>query len=131
MKINDSMSSSFSVPSTLTNTLEGEGIEHSHLNSSPGIEEALPLSKRLHNKEDYELTISDKAIKQDLEKIFKEIGGINTSLRFSIHKETHQVMVKVINMDTNEVIREIPPEKIMDMLAKMMQQAGLLVDKRL
>ena len=38
-------------------------------------------------------------------------------------------MVKVINEDTNEVIREIPPEQILDMVAKMWELAGILVDK--
>ena len=39
-------------------------------------------------------------------------------------------MVKVINSETNEVIREIPPEKILDLVAKMWELAGILVDER-
>jgi flagellar protein FlaG len=51
----------------------------------------------------------------------------NTRLEFSIHEMTRQIMVKVYRED--EVIREIPPEKILDMVAKMMEWAGLIVDE--
>jgi len=39
-------------------------------------------------------------------------------------------MVKVIDINTNEVIREIPPEKILDMVATMLEMAGIIVDER-
>ena len=40
-------------------------------------------------------------------------------------------MVKVINEETGEIIREIPPEKILDMVAKMWELAGILVDRKI
>lgn len=39
-------------------------------------------------------------------------------------------MVKVVNTETDEVIREIPPEKILDMVAKMWELAGIMVDEK-
>jgi flagellar protein FlaG len=51
-------------------------------------------------------------------------------MEFSIHEKTKEIMVKVINSDTKEVIREIPQEKILDMVAKMWEMAGILVDER-
>jgi len=35
-----------------------------------------------------------------------------------------------LNADTDEVIREIPPEKSLDMLQKMLEMAGILVDEK-
>jgi flagellar protein FlaG len=49
---------------------------------------------------------------------------------FSIHQETKHIMVKVIDVATNEVIREIPPEKILDLIASLWEIAGLIVDER-
>ncbi|HHY78507.1 MAG TPA: flagellar protein FlaG, partial [Clostridiales bacterium] len=49
---------------------------------------------------------------------------------YSIHEATKQIMVKVIDKETDEVIREIPPEKILNMVAKMWEIAGLIVDER-
>ena len=39
-------------------------------------------------------------------------------------------MVKIIDTNTQEVIKEVPPEKILDMVASMMERAGLIVDRR-
>lgn len=53
----------------------------------------------------------------------------HTSLQFSLHEDLHRPIVKVLDRDTEEVIREIPPEKFMDMAAAFMKQAGLIVDE--
>ena len=54
----------------------------------------------------------------------------NRSLRFKIHERLNEVIVKVVDSKTEEVIREIPPEKLLDMFANMLELAGLLVDER-
>lgn len=65
-----------------------------------------------------------------IEKLNKTLQIYNKHLKFSIHEATRRVMVQVINNDTGEVIREIPPKKILDMLAKIQELDGLLVDER-
>jgi flagellar protein FlaG len=40
-------------------------------------------------------------------------------------------MVKVLNKDTGELIREVPPEKTLDLVASMMEIAGILVDEKI
>lgn len=54
----------------------------------------------------------------------------HTRCEYSYHKKTNRVSIKVINSDTDEVIREIPPEKSLDMLQKMWEMAGILVDEK-
>ena len=54
----------------------------------------------------------------------------HTRCEYSYHKETNRVSIKVINDDTDEVIRETPPEKSLDMLQKMWEMAGILVDEK-
>lgn len=54
----------------------------------------------------------------------------HTRCEYSYHKETNRVSIKVINDDTDEVIREIPPEKSLKMLQKMWEMAGILVDEK-
>lgn len=53
-----------------------------------------------------------------------------TRCEYSYHKETNRVSIKVIDKDTDKVIREIPPEKSLDMLQKMWEMAGIMVDER-
>lgn len=65
-----------------------------------------------------------------IERSIKAIEGPHTTLEMSVHEKTDTIMVKVINKDTGELLREIPPEKILDLTAKMMEFAGILVDKK-
>ncbi|QXM07421.1 flagellar protein FlaG [Crassaminicella indica] len=65
-----------------------------------------------------------------IEKSNKDLKLDNTSLHFSIHEKTKQIMVKIIDNETKETIREIPSEKILDMVAAMMERTGLFVDQK-
>lgn len=71
--------------------------------------------------------------KKDLDDALKKINNFlkddKTHAEYSYHKELKTLMVKVIDENTKEVLLEIPPKKILDMVASMMRQVGLL-DKR-
>lgn len=55
---------------------------------------------------------------------------ISRSLRVSIHEATNRFNVKVIDTKTNEVIREVPPERLLDLIANVKELAGIIVDER-
>jgi flagellar protein FlaG len=95
--------------------------------------ESLPSSKELTKKKEMNsnfLSVSEKAIIDAIEKANKAVQGINTSFEFAIHEKTHEIMIKVLNRETKEVIREIPPEKTLDMVARLWEMAGIIVDER-
>lgn len=75
-------------------------------------------------------TISDEQVVKAIEKAIKAAEGRSTSFEFSIHEKTKKISVKVLDKDTGEVIREVPPEKSLDMLAKLWEMAGIMVDER-
>ena len=88
-----------------------------------------------------ELEDHNKAASADIEykndALEKIIGDLNKKINIagrelvrSIHEKTGQVMVKVVDTDTGETVREIPHEKSLDMLAKILEQSGLLLDKK-
>lgn len=53
-----------------------------------------------------------------------------TECQFSVHEETKQIMIKLVDSTTKEVVKEIPSEKILDMVASMCELAGLFVDEK-
>lgn len=68
---------------------------------------------------------------KDLAKNVNEIASLfSIQARFDVHKETKDIMVRVMNTQTNKVIREIPPKQILDMVAKFMELLGILVDEK-
>jgi flagellar protein FlaG len=76
------------------------------------------------------INIGEEQIVMAIEKANKALQGSYTSFEFSIHEGTKEIMVKVLDRDTGELIREIPSEKILDMVAKLWEMSGVLVDER-
>ncbi len=72
----------------------------------------------------------EKKLIEIIEKSNQDLKWYDTSLKFSIHEKTKQITVKIIDNKTKETLREIPPEKILDMVAAMLERTGLFVDKR-
>jgi flagellar protein FlaG len=77
------------------------------------------------------VTVSDEQVVKAIEKAIRAIQGKTTSLQFTVHEKTNMIAVKVLDADTGEVIREIPPEKTLDFVAKLWEMAGILIDERM
>lgn len=52
-------------------------------------------------------------------------------LRYTVHEATKKVMVVVFNKDSGEVLREIPPSKVLDTMAKIIEFVGLVLDEKM
>lgn len=76
-----------------------------------------------------EETASEKQIRDAISKVNKKLMN-RTKCEFSYHEETKRVSIKVIDEDTKEVIREIPPEETLDMVQKVWELAGILIDEK-
>lgn len=68
-------------------------------------------------------------VQEAVEALNNSIEYINRRLRFTIHEDTQRVMVRVVNLETDEVIKEIPPEEVLDTVARIREMIGLLIDK--
>lgn len=81
-------------------------------------------------KQGVQIPVGQVQLIRNIDRAIKALEGPSTSLEISVHEKTHAIMVKVINKETGQLIREIPPEKTLDLVAKMMEIAGILVDER-
>ncbi|CAM3530344.1 flagellar protein FlaG [Marinicrinis lubricantis] len=77
-----------------------------------------------------DIPVSDEQLIKAIEKAIKAVEGKATSLKFSVHEQTKQIMVKIIDNESGEIVKEIPPEKNLDFLAKVWEMAGLFIDER-
>lgn len=68
----------------------------------------------------------EKAVENSNRLIFKD----DRRFEFKIHERTGRYMIKLIDNETDEVIKEIPPEKILDLVASIWDLVGILVDER-
>lgn len=75
-------------------------------------------------------TISENSqIRKAVDEINKKAH--NSEAVFGIHEATNRVTIKIVDKDTKKVLKEYPPEKTLDMIAKVWEMAGLLVDQKL
>ncbi|CAH2211902.1 flagellar protein FlaG [Tepidibacter aestuarii] len=88
------------------------------------------ITKQSEKKEENVSFPGEKKLIEAIEKANKELVGTNTHLKFSIHERTKQIAVKIIDSETEEVIKEIPSEKILDMIADMCERSGIFVDQK-
>ncbi len=91
------------------------------------------LNRSISQLSEYEkdnMPVSERVVIDAIQKANKAIMGGNRRFEFSIHEETNEIVVKVFNSDTDELIKEIPNEKILDMVAKICEMAGIFVDER-
>lgn len=69
------------------------------------------------------------------EQIRKAVEDINkkasySDVQFGVHEGTNRITIKIVDRETKKVIKELPPEKTLDMIAKAWELAGILVDEK-
>ena len=74
------------------------------------------------------MTSPTEALKKAVEEINK--NATNSEVVFGIHEATNRMTIKIVDKDSRKVIKEYPPEKTLDMIAKVWELAGLLVDEK-
>jgi len=65
-----------------------------------------------------------------VELINETVKMVDKKFEFEVHEGTKRTMVKVIDKETEEVIREIPPEEVLNLVEKMNELVGLMMDKK-
>ncbi|MCF2656898.1 flagellar protein FlaG [Lacrimispora saccharolytica] len=71
----------------------------------------------------------------DRETLKKAVDNLNKSMPnteavFGIHEGTNRVTIKIVDKTTKKTIKELPPEKTLDMIERVWEMAGILVDEK-
>jgi flagellar protein FlaG len=77
---------------------------------------------------------TDESMLQELEgavlKLNDTAEAMQLSLRFHMHSDSDRWMVQVVDVRQDEIIREIPPEKVLNVVAQIQDLLGILLDER-
>ena len=107
--------------------------------NTPKVDSTTPVVAKADAKADANNNESfenyEEMVRANNEKIRKAVEQLNKSMPHSeavygFHDETNRVTIKIVDRDTKEVIKELPPEKTLDMIARVWEMAGLLVDEK-
>ncbi len=101
----------------LTSPVEGNGADQQ---PSPGNTEASANGAAI---------MSVQATKDVINSLGGYMEALQTSLSFSISQDTDRIIVTIKNKETNEVIRQIPPEELVALQEKMKELTGLIFNE--
>ncbi len=117
---------------------QAEKPETSSTSSAPVAEYVDRTTSVVENSQEKRQTDSNEQGKEQQsynERVRKAVEALNKNLAnseavFGIHEDTNRVTIKLVDKNTKEVIKELPPEKTLDMIAKVWEMAGILIDER-
>ena len=92
------------------------------------VENAKEKGQADSNEQNKDQQLTHEQIRKAVDQLNRNLS--NSEAVFGIHEETNRVTIKIVDKSTKEVIKELPPEKTLDMIAKVWDIAGLLVDER-
>jgi flagellar protein FlaG len=98
------------------------------------VKEARVQSERQARQIDLE-TVQPKASRQEIEAQAKALEktflAFNRRVELSVNDDINQVIIKVVDAETDKVIKEIPAEEIQHLIARIKETIGLLVDEKI
>ncbi len=92
------------------------------------VEQAVQTETDTQRDKAEEKEASSEAIKKAVADINKRSNG--TEAVFGVHEKTNRLTIKIVDKKSREVIREVPAEKTLDIIAKVWEMAGLMVDEK-
>ena len=88
-------------------------------------------SQQQQEKEELYTPETPEHLKKMIAEMNRKISNSNEEAVFGVHEKTNRIMIKILDKDTKEVLKEFPPEKTLDMIASIWEMAGILVDEKL
>lgn len=88
------------------------------------------LNDGKEKREGKEFLFTEKELLKAIESTNEKLQTYNSKIEFYIHEKTRDIMVRVVDVETGEIKREVPPKKMEDIMANILEKAGLLIDER-
>lgn len=112
---------------TLANNTTKESVEKSGSNTTTRKEMAT-IEPMFQLKKDDE---TKAKVKEAVNTMNEMLDVNNSTSKFMFHEGLERYYVTVVNRDTEEVVKEIPPKKILDAFYEMQKMLGMIVDEKI
>ncbi|MEG0296302.1 MAG: flagellar protein FlaG [Clostridium sp.] len=107
----------------------------SQMGQSSGEVYSAPQVKQVDIESVQPVTSKDKGYKEEdvakaVDKLNKFLTGDNLEATYEKHEVFGDIMIKIVNTNTKEVVLEVPPKKILDLVAQLCKMVGVIVDDK-
>lgn len=83
----------------------------------------------LKAREEEQEPMDEKTVSYMTEELNELMSKINCNLEFQYHKDVNMMSVRMLDKKTHEVIKEVPPEEMLEQMAKAREWLGAFLDK--
>ena len=119
-------------PAIEVQPIESDGIEiqELHQDAVPAVEhKAQQQNDQAKEKTEQEIEAENERSKKAIGNLNKKLDN-NTEAVFGVHEKTNRVTIKMVDKESKKVVKEFPPDKTLDMIAKVWELAGIMVDEK-
>ena len=78
----------------------------------------------------HSVTIEPADLQKAVDKVREVFQKIEPRLQFEVDPDLHRVIVKIMNGESGEVIRQIPPQEVLDLARNFQASTGLLLKQQ-
>ncbi|MCK8816022.1 flagellar protein FlaG [Natroniella sulfidigena] len=105
------------------NSEEAKGQKQNQVNKLVGAKD-----HRGSNNEKLE-ELTEEKLEEGIETLNESVENLQKGLKFQIHEESDRMQVQVVDVIEDEVLKELPPEEVLEMLGKIREMVGLIIDE--
>lgn len=92
--------------------------------------ERMPANPKENRELEKVEPVDKEKAKAATEELNKQMDQLGTRVSFSTDEDSGRLIIKVVENETNKVVKQIPAEEMVRMFARMAELTGMLVDTR-
>ena len=110
-----------------SSTRAGDGPEATNVHA---IRQELPAGGNTGPERPAEPDFSNEQVGEIVEDLNSRVQDIRRELRFSVNENNGKTVITVVDSETEEVVRQIPPEEVVALSEYFEEHTGLLMNAR-
>lgn len=68
-------------------------------------------------------------LENEIDRLSRVTEAFHRRMEFLLHEEEKQITVQIMDQETETIIREVPPEEILDFVSRMQDMVGVFLDR--
>lgn len=92
--------------------------------------ELLPGGKSEQATDNRDVRVGEDALSKTVDELNDYVQNLHREIQFSVDNESNKTIIKVIDANTGEVIRQLPPDEMMQLVKRLDALDGLLVREK-
>lgn len=74
--------------------------------------------------------VKERDVKKAVDKLNKLLEGKQTYVQYEVYGKLKSITIRIMDSNTKKVVKEIPPKKLIDMVDKLCEMAGMFMDQK-